>query len=96
MAMVRNGYGTKWQWYEMVMVRKYFSLWYEMAGTKWLWYEMTVILLKLPSVNARRRYQNYKRDNPESMTRRIQNSNGTIMIWQEMVFVVGQNVNCIK
>ena len=43
MAMVRNGYGTKWQWYEMVMVRKGFSLWYEMAGTKWLWYEMTVI-----------------------------------------------------
>ena len=41
MAMVRNGYGTKWQWYEMVMVRKGFSLWYEMAGTKWLWYEMT-------------------------------------------------------
>jgi hypothetical protein len=41
--MVRNGYGTKWQWYEMVMVRKGFSLWYEMAGTKWLWYEMTVI-----------------------------------------------------
>ena len=23
MAMVRNGYGTKWQWYEMVMVRNY-------------------------------------------------------------------------
>ena len=41
--MVRNGNGTKWLWYEMVMVRKGFSLWYEMAGTKWLWYEMTVI-----------------------------------------------------
>ena len=43
MAMVRNGYGTKWQWYEKFMVRNGFSLWYEMAGTKWLWYEMTVI-----------------------------------------------------
>ena len=31
MAMVRNGYGTKWQWYEMVMIRKWFSLWYEMV-----------------------------------------------------------------
>ena len=29
--MVRNGYGTKLQWYEMVMVRKGFSLWYEMV-----------------------------------------------------------------
>ena len=41
--MYRSAYGTKWQWYEMVMVRKWFSLWYEMAGTKWLWYEMTII-----------------------------------------------------
>jgi hypothetical protein len=35
-------------------------------------------VLKLPSVNCtcapRRRYQNYKRDNPVSMTRRIQNT----------------------
>ena len=33
--MYRSAYGTKWQWYEMVMVRKWFSLWYEMAGTKY-------------------------------------------------------------
>ena len=29
--MVRNGNGTKCLWYEMVMVRKCFSLWYEMT-----------------------------------------------------------------
>jgi hypothetical protein len=31
MVMVRNGNGMKWLWYEMVMVRKLFSLWYEMV-----------------------------------------------------------------
>ena len=29
--MYRSAYGTKWQWYEMVMVWKCFSLWYEMT-----------------------------------------------------------------
>ena len=39
--MYRSAYGTKWQWYEMVMVRKGFSLWYEMdmvrndCNSKW-------------------------------------------------------------
>ena len=46
MAMVQNGYGTKWQWYEMVMVRKCFSL----------WYEMTVIL----SVNRREAFISFR------------------------------------
>jgi hypothetical protein len=55
--MVRNGHNVSiciWYemvimyfliWYEMAMVRKWFSLRYEMAATKWLWYEMTVILM---------------------------------------------------
>ena len=30
--MYRSAYGTKWQWYEMVIVRNG-------NGTKWLWYE---------------------------------------------------------
>jgi hypothetical protein len=30
--MYRSAYGTKWQWYELVMVRNG-------NGTKWLWYE---------------------------------------------------------
>ena len=30
--MCRSAYGTKWQWYEMVLVRNG-------NGTKWLWYE---------------------------------------------------------
>jgi hypothetical protein len=33
--MYRSAYGTKWQWYEMVMVRKCFPLWYEMTVILW-------------------------------------------------------------
>ena len=52
--MCQSAYGTKWQWYEMVMVRNGNGtkwLWHENDfhyGTKWqvrngLWYEMTAI-----------------------------------------------------
>ena len=57
--MYRSAYGTKWQWYEMVMVRKWFSLWYEMAGTKWLWYEMTVILSYIENYSCFQKISEY-------------------------------------
>ena len=44
--MVRNGYGAKYIWYEMVSG---YGTKLQFCGTKWQWYEMTRFEYRCPS-----------------------------------------------